>query len=146
MRSTLFATAVARPCSALLLPRLLHLPAMRTVTMDATPAALRTLQPPALRAPLVRMMSFGDKTVVDTCKGKITDALNPTELKIQGAFDDPNGSHITIYCVADAFEGLRSMKRQQMVYKAIWEEMQDGGPLHAVDSMTLMAPSEVKKE
>ena len=71
-------------------------------------------------------MSFdqGDKTVVDTCKSKITDALSPVDLKIQGAFDDPNGSHIAIYCVADAFEGLRSMKRQQLVYKAIWQEMQ----------------------
>ena len=139
-------TLAAGPCSALLLRRLLHLPAVRTVAMDAAPAALRTLQPAALRTPLVRMMSFGDKTVVDRCQGKITEALAPTEIKIQGAFDDPNGSHISIYCVADAFEGLRSMKRQQMVYKAIWEEMQDGGPLHAVDSMTLLTPSEVKKE
>jgi len=84
----------------------------------------------------------GDKTVVEKCTDKITDAISPAELEIQGAFDDPNGSHISIYCVAEAFEGMRSMTRQQMVYKAIREEMQDGGPLHAVDSMTLLAPSE----
>ena len=75
--------------------------------------------------------TFGDKTVVETCTDKITDAVNPVELKIQGAFDDPNGSHISIYCVSEAFEGLRSMKRQQMVYKAIWEEMQ--GLSHTVE-------------
>ena len=53
----------------------------------------------------------------------------------------PHIEHVTARrCIVPA------MKRQQMVYKAIWEEMQDGGPLHAVDSMTLLAPSEVKKE
>ena len=79
--------------------------------------------------------TFGDKTVVDTCTDKITDAISPAELKIQGAFDDPNGSHISIYCVSEAFEGLRSMKRQQMVYKAIWEEMQ--GLSHAVEPLVM---------
>ena len=66
---------------------------------------------------------------------------NPKELEVQGAFDDPNGSHITIYCVSEAFEGKRSLQRQQLVFKAIWEEMQ--GPVHAVDTMVLKAPSEV---
>eukprot|EP00908_Phaeocystis_cordata_P003273 Transcript_13564.p1 GENE.Transcript_13564~~Transcript_13564.p1 ORF type:complete len:164 (-),score=39.62 Transcript_13564:77-568(-) len=158
-------------CSALLLPRIMRPPIMRS-----SANAFAGLASPPLRLtgpPQIRMMaSFGDKTVVDTCKGKITEALNPVDLKIQGAFDDPNGSHIAIYCVAEAFEGLRSMKRQQLVYKAIWQEMEglpralthrqnhpptpcpsppalasrraDGGPLHAVDSMTLLAPSEVK--
>ena len=82
-----------------------------------------------------------DRTVVDTCTDKITAALEPTELKVTGAYDDPNGSHITIYCVADKFEGKRSLARQQMVFKAIWQEMQ--GPVHAVDTMILKAPSEL---
>ena len=44
----------------------------------------------------------GHKTVVQACIDKITDAISPAELKIEGAFDDPNGSHISIYCVAEA--------------------------------------------
>lgn len=42
--------------------------------------------------------------------------------------------------VASAFEGLGSMKRQRMVYKSIWQEMQD--TVHAVDSMTTKTPAE----
>ena len=57
-----------------------------------------------------------------------------------GAYDDPNGSHISIVVVSDKFEGKRAVQRQQMVYKAIWEEMQ--GPVHAVDSMICKTPSE----
>jgi len=60
---------------------------------------------------------------------------------IKGAHDDPNGSHISIEVVSTMFEGKRLMQRQQMVYKAIWDEMQ--GPVHAVDSMVCKAPSEV---
>ena len=37
-----------------------------------------------------------------------------------------------------------SLARQQMVYKAIWDEMDgQGGTVHAVDTMQLKAPSEV---
>lgn len=57
-----------------------------------------------------------------------------------GAYDDPNGSHISIVVVSDKFEGKRAVQRQQMVYKAIWEEMQ--GAVHAVDSMVCKTPSE----
>ena len=71
-------------------------------------------------------------------------ALEPKELEIKGAYDDPNGSHITIYCVSDKFEGKRSLARQQMVFKAIWNIMDgQGGTVHAVDTMTLKAPSEL---
>jgi BolA-like protein 1 len=38
------------------------------------------------------------------------------------------------------FEGKRAMQRQQLVYKAIWEEMQ--GAVHAVDSMVCKTPDE----
>jgi stress-induced morphogen len=58
-----------------------------------------------------------------------------------GAYDDPNGSHISIEVVSSKFEGKRAMQRQQMVYKAIWEELQ--GPIHAVDSMVCKTPDEV---
>ena len=79
---------------------------------------------------------------VDSARQKISDALTPTELSVTAAFDDPNGSHITIDVVSDKFEGVSRVKRQQMVYKAIWEEMQ--GAIHAVDSMTCKTPEEAK--
>lgn len=60
-----------------------------------------------------------------------------------GAFDDPNGSHISIEVVSDAFEGKRPVQRQQLVYKAIWEELQ--GPVHAVDMMLCQTPDERTK-
>ena len=126
---TLLLASATKPAASLLLPRLMHLSVMRPLGA--------TIQPLARVSQQSRMMqsTFGDKTVVDTCTDKITDAISPAELKIQGAFDDPNGSHISIYCVAEAFEGLRSMKRQQMVYKAIWEEMQ--GLSHAVEPLVM---------
>lgn len=90
----------------------------------------------------VRMQSTGpDRTVVEKCTQKIKDALQVKEIEVKGSYDDPNGSHVTIYCVAEEFEGKRSLARQQMVFKAIWEEMQ--GPVHAVDTMVLKAPSEL---
>ena len=85
-----------------------------------------------------------------------------------GAYDDPNGSHISIVVVSDAFEGKRPVQRQQLVYKAIWEEVskenrkkvlrffvldsnsfifnpfpsQLQGPVHAVDAMICKTPGE----
>jgi len=86
--------------------------------------------------------SFGmQDSVVSTCKDKICAALETDQVKVTGAHDDPNGSHISIEVVSTMFEGKRLMQRQQMVYKAIWDEMQ--GPVHAVDSMVCKAPSEV---
>ena len=74
-------------------------------------------------------------------------AVASQKLEVRGQYDDPNGSHIMIECVSEAFEGKRSLARQQMVFKAIWEEMQDTpdkmAAVHAVDTMTLKAPSEL---
>ena len=50
-----------------------------------------------------------------------------------------------IFCLHFQFEGLRAMKRQQLVYKAIWEEMRDGGDVHAVDSIVAKTPKEAKE-
>jgi stress-induced morphogen len=61
-------------------------------------------------------------------------------LKIKGAYDDPNGSHISIEVISDKFEGKRPVQCQQLVYKALWEELQ--GPVHAVDSMICKTPAE----
>ena len=57
-----------------------------------------------------------------------------------GAYDDPNGSHISIEVKSALFEGKRPVQRQQLVYKALWEELQ--GPVHAVDSMICKTPDE----
>jgi len=75
----------------------------------------------------------GDKSIVDTCRDKIKKALETDDVIVKGAFDDPNGSHISVEVVSDLFVGKRALQRQQLVYKAIWDEMQ--GPVHAVDSM-----------
>jgi stress-induced morphogen len=58
----------------------------------------------------------------------------------QGAYDDPNGSHISIKVVSEKFHGKRVVQRQQMVYKALWDELQ--GPVHAVDAMICKTPDE----
>ena len=70
-----------------------------------------------------------DTSVVETCTKKIGDALETTDVKVTGAYDDPNGSHISIEVVSPLFAGKRAMQRQQLVYKAIWEELK--GPVHA---------------
>ncbi len=151
-----------RACAAVATPRRMRLTALGVVLRTAgavtripaarVPAA-RSLFSPAMHvrpavaqyAPALaqlRMLAGGpDRTVVGTCEAKIQEQLSPQELKIEGAYDDPNGSHISIYCISDKFEGKRSLARQQMVFKCIWEEMQ--GPVHAVDTMVLKAPSEV---
>lgn len=95
----------------------------------------------ALRAPpAARMLSMADKSIPDICRSKIQAGLDAVEVKVDAAFDDPNGSHISIYCVAAAFEGKNLVQRQQLVYKQIWDEMQ--GPVHAVDGMVLKTPGE----
>lgn len=93
---------------------------------------------------LARSMSSADApdtSIVDICSQKIKDALDAKDVKVTGAYDDPNGSHISIQVVSSKFEGKRPVQRQQLVYKAIWEELQ--GPVHAVDSMVCKTPEEV---
>lgn len=51
-----------------------------------------------------------------------------------------DGQHVAIDVVAEVFEGKTQVQRQRMVYKAIWEELQN--VVHAVDSMTTKTPSE----
>jgi stress-induced morphogen len=41
----------------------------------------------------------------------------------EGAYDDPNGSHVSIEVTSALFEGKRPVQRQQLVYKALWEGM-----------------------
>lgn len=84
----------------------------------------------------------GGDTVVSRCTAKLTAALSPTRLKVSAQHDDPNGSHIAIECVSAAFEGKAAVMRQRLVYKAIWDEMADGGAVHAVDQIIAKTPAE----
>ena len=92
--------------------------------------------------------SGGDasNTVVGRCEANIASALKPTHLTVRGMHDDPNGSHIVVEVVSDAFEGKTAVMRHRMVYKALWEEMGAGGSLHAVDGITAMTPAEYAKK
>lgn len=65
----------------------------------------------------------GEDTVQSAIEGKITATLSPSRLVVVPKHGDPNGSHVTIEVVSEAFEGLSMMKRHQAVYKAIWEEL-----------------------
>ena len=47
-----------------------------------------------------------------------------------GAYDDPNGSHVSIEVTSALFEGKRPVQRQQLVYKALWEGMLQKHSLH----------------
>mmetsp|Transcript_2170 Transcript_2170/g.2942 ORF Transcript_2170/g.2942 Transcript_2170/m.2942 type:complete len:139 (+) Transcript_2170:121-537(+) len=90
-----------------------------------------------------RFMSTNDgdeTTIVQTCTDKIKKALETDNVKVTGAYDDPNGSHISIEVISDLFTGKRAVQRQQLVYKALWDELQ--GPVHAVDSMICKTPDE----
>ena len=77
---------------------------------------------------------------VNSCRNKIKEALSPEELIVTSAHDDPNGSHIAVKVVSTIFEGKNRVQRQQLVYKAIWDEMQ--GPIHAVDQLICKTPEE----
>mmetsp|Transcript_22674 Transcript_22674/g.31991 ORF Transcript_22674/g.31991 Transcript_22674/m.31991 type:complete len:150 (-) Transcript_22674:96-545(-) len=81
-----------------------------------------------------------ENSIVSTCKTKIMKALETKDVNVIGAYDDPNGSHISVEVVSSLFEGKRPVQRQQLVYKALWDELQ--GPVHAVDSMICKTPEE----
>lgn len=84
----------------------------------------------------------GEDTVVSRCTRKIQDALQPENLSVTAMHDDPNGSHISINIVSSKFEGKKSVMRQRLVYQAIWDEMADGGAVHAVDQIIAKTPEE----
>ena len=73
-----------------------------------------------LRAPL-RPRSALWASPAGACEDKIRAAISPLDfLEVLSSEEDPNGSHIMVTATSEAFEGLSSMKRQQLVYKAIW--------------------------
>lgn len=82
------------------------------------------------------------ETTVDLVDARIREALETTDLQISTADDDPNGMHVSLYVVSPKFEGLTRVKRQQEVYRAI-KDLMGSGQIHAVDTLTTKAPSEV---
>ena len=76
--------------------------------------------------------------------GGLLDAADTSgEERVSVSDASGDGSHVTIEVVSKAFEGKTSVQRQRLVYKAIWEELQEA--VHAVDAMTCKTPQEVKE-
>ena len=55
----------------------------------------------------------------------------------------PTPYTLSIDVVSTMFEGKSAVDRQRMVYKAIWQELQE--TVHAVDAMTTKTPAEAGK-
>ncbi|EFJ24317.1 hypothetical protein SELMODRAFT_414907 [Selaginella moellendorffii] len=73
-------------------------------------------------------------------QSKIQEQLNAQEVTVKDAYGD--GRHVSIEVVAEVFEGQSQVNRQRMVYKAIWEELQNA--VHAVDQLKTKTPAEAK--
>ena len=111
-------------------------------------ASFKTVAPWRLESHLPRAMCTSDdvENVVERCKTKIMDKLKVDSLenvKVRSDNTDPNGMHLKIEVVSPLFKGKRSMQRHQLVYKAIWDEMSDRGPIHAIDSIVANTPEEL---
>lgn len=69
----------------------------------------------------------------------IRNHLEADKVEVTDVYGD--GRHVNIEVVSKVFEGQTSVKRQRLVYKAIWQELQN--TVHAVDSMKTSTPDEV---
>ena len=88
-------------------------------------------------------------SVSDIIQAKLKQALDPIELELE---DDsakhkghqgykPGGeSHFNLYIVAGAFSGLNRVKRHQLIYDTLKDELKE--QVHAL-SIKAFAPSEV---
>ena len=99
------------------------------------------LVPPRVRGAARPFTLAAEAGSVARCEAKITEALAPASLRVMNNEDDPNGTHISIDCVSDAFEGLSRVKRQQLVMRSIRDEL-DSGAIHAIDTMKTRTPAE----
>ncbi|KAL9228627.1 hypothetical protein vseg_004182 [Gypsophila vaccaria] len=80
-----------------------------------------------------------DSSLMQSMETKIKNELNAESVIVKDAYGD--GRHVSIVVVSSSFEGQSAVNRQRMVYKAIWEELQN--TVHAVDQMITRTPSEV---
>ncbi|XP_050374288.1 LOW QUALITY PROTEIN: protein BOLA4, chloroplastic/mitochondrial [Argentina anserina] len=76
--------------------------------------------------------------LMQSMENKIKEQLNAESVIVKDANGD--GRHVSIDIVSSSFEGQSAVNRQRMVYKAIWEELQN--TVHAVDQMTTKTPEE----
>ncbi|EPS58342.1 hypothetical protein M569_16474, partial [Genlisea aurea] len=76
--------------------------------------------------------------LTESMKNKIKEHLDAENVVVKDVSGD--GRHVSIEVISAAFEGKSAVNRQRMVYKAIWEELQDR--VHAVDTMITFTPSE----
>ena len=74
--------------------------------------------------------------MLEDIKNKILEAIPDAVVSVDGG-----GGHFTIEVTSAQFEGKRTLQRQRMVYKAIWDLMAgDNAPLHAVDALVCKTP------
>ncbi|KAF5842025.1 bola-like protein [Dunaliella salina] len=95
---------------------------------EPQPSVMNAAPPGQIAAELVAAMQTKIKADLETEHVRIADAYG-------------DGRHVSIEVVSPLFEGQNAVKRQRMVYKAIWLELQEA--VHAVDSMTTKTPAEV---
>lgn len=79
-----------------------------------------------------------DSPLMKSMQTKIKEDLNAESVTVKDAYGD--GRHVSIDVVASVFEGKSAVNRQRLVYKAIWEELQE--TVHAVDQLKTRTPSE----
>lgn len=68
--------------------------------------------------------------MIETIEQLVQEIINCQHIKAEG-----DGSHFSVTIVSEDFAGLRSVKRQQMVYKAVNEHIASG----AIHALTIKA-------
>jgi acid stress-induced BolA-like protein IbaG/YrbA len=68
--------------------------------------------------------------MINQIKSLVETALTPDHLEVTG-----DGSHFQITVVAEVFEGLRAVQRQQKIYALVSEQIADGS-IHALSIKT----------
>lgn len=66
----------------------------------------------------------------DSVKALLQDHLPDCEIQVEG-----EGSHYDITAIGEVFEGMRPVKKQQLVYGALTAQISDGS-IHAVNIQT----------
>ncbi len=77
-------------------------------------------------------MNCGEKMMdTEEVRKLLETSLPDCDISVEG-----DGSHFQITVVGDVFEGLRPIKRQQLVYGVLDKHIA-GGDIHAVNMITL---------
>lgn len=103
--------------------------------LRAAPAAARLV---AARSASSSMDNNITGQLMEQMRGKIQNALDAQMVTVEDMQGD--GRHVEIVVISKEFEGKSAVNRQRMVYKAIWEELQE--TVHAVDAMVTKTPEE----